>query len=333
MAEIKIERDMKLIKVLAAQNQNERVDSDKIAEANQIVAELSQDLNPQKAHELAQIVAFTVDELQKKSLDFLGLVADQKNISYREKAAFNVRTGGIKAYIQAKGSTTARSYVSGSQILVDTKEISARPAINIIDLRSGRVNMADLIREANNAITNKKLAVIERVLHDSISKFGSPFYAKSVGGLNAAALNAQLNHFQRLGPVTILGDRSAVAQLAPLSGMAVNATPTMQFSGNMLDERNANGYIGKYLGCDVIAMDNAYDEDGVTPILATDWLYIVVGGMSNDARNLKVVNEGPVNAMASQNIDDMVYETRLDQWFGCAFVTGQNPTSGAHLIA
>ena len=67
MAEIKIERDMKLIKVLAAQNQNERVDSDKIAEANQIVAELAQDLNPQKAHELAQIVAFTVDELQKKT--------------------------------------------------------------------------------------------------------------------------------------------------------------------------------------------------------------------------------------------------------------------------
>lgn len=332
MSEIKIERGMKLIKVLAAQNRNERVDSDKIAEANQIVAELSQDLNSKKCETLASIVAFTVDELQQKSLDFLGLVADVKNISYGEKAAFNVRTGGIKAYIQAKGSTTARSYVSGSQILVETKEISARPAINIIDLRTNRVNIGDLIREANDQITNKKLVMIERVLHNAIQNFGSPFYAQSTGSLNEAALNAQLNHFQRLGPVTILGDRAAVSQIAPFTGMLVNNTPTMQYSGNQIDERNGNGFIGKYLGCDVVAMNNAYDEDGITPILDPDWLYIVPGAMSADMRNLKVVNEGPVNSIAAQNIDDMVYEIRLDQWFGCAYVTGKVPTSGAHHI-
>ncbi len=333
MADIKVERGMKLIKVLAAQARNERVDSDKIEEANQIVSVLAQDLNPQNCHQIGQIVAFTVEELQQKALDFLGLVADIKNISYGEKAAFKVKTGGIKAVIQAKGSTTPRSYVADSQILVDTKEISARPAINIIDLRANRVNIGDLIQEANDEMTKKKLGVIQRVLHTSIANFGSPFYAKSTGGLNQATLDAQLQHFRRLGPVSILGDMASVAQLAPYTGMAVNATPTMQYSGNMLDERNQNGFIGNYNGCAVIAMNNAYDEDGVTPILATDWLYIIPGGQSPELRNLKVVNEGGVNSLASQNIDDMVYEVRLDTWFGAAFVTGKNPTSGAHLIA
>ena len=333
MADIKIERGMKLIKVLAAETKGERVDSDKIEEANQIVAELTKDLTPGNCHQIGQIVAFTVEELQKKSLDFLGLVADTKNIGYGEKAAFKVRTGGIKAYIQAKGSTTARSYVADSQVLVETKEISARPAINIIDLRANRVSAADLIREANDVMTNKKLKLIESVLHDSIDNFGSPFYATSSGGLNQAALDAQLMYFRRLGPVTILGDLAAVSQLAPFTGMAVNATPTMQYSGNMLDERNGNGFIGKYNGCDVVAMNNTYDDDGVTPTLATDWLYIIPGGQSTEMRNLKIVNEGGVNSLASQSIDDMVYEIRLDQWFGAAFVTGKNPTSGAHLIA
>ena len=333
MADIKIERGMKLIKVLAAETKGERVDSDKIEEANQIVAELTKDLTPGNCHQIGQIVAFTVEELQQKALDFLGIVADTKNIGYGEKAAFKVRTGGIKAYIQAKGSTTARSYVADSQVLVETKEISARPAINIIDLRANRVSAAELIREANAVMTNKKLKLIEAVLHDSIDNFGSPFYAQSSGGLNQAALDAQLMHFRRLGPVTILGDLAAVSQLAPLTGMAVNATPTMQYSGNMLDERNGNGFIGKYNGCDVVAMNNTYDEDGVTPTLATDWLYIIPGGQSAEMRNLKVVNEGGVNSIASQSIDDMVYEIRLDQWFGAAFVTGKNPTSGAHLIA
>lgn len=331
MSDIKIERNMKLIKVLAAQNRNERVDSDKIEEANQIVAELAKDLNPQKAHELAQIVAFTVDELQQKALDFLGLVADIKNVGFGDKAAFNVRTGGIKAYIQAKGATTARSYVAGKQILVDTKEVSARPAINIVDLRTGRVNMADLIREANEKMTEKKLAEVQRVLQAGVANFGAPWYATSTSQLNPTALNAQIAHFQRLGPVTILGDRATVGELAQLTGMAMNNT-IMQRSDNALDEYNANGYIGKYIGADVVAMANAYEEDGVTPILATDWLYIIPGGVSGDMRNLKIVNEGPVNTMQSQNIDDRVYEILLDQWFGAAFVVGQHPNIGAHVI-
>lgn len=330
MSDIKVTRDSKLIKVLAAQARNERVDSDKVEEAAQIINVLAQDLNPQNAHEIAQIVAYTVDELQAKSLDFLGLVADVKNIAYGDKAAFKVRTGGIKAYIQAKGATTARSYIADSQILVDTKEISARPAINIIDLRAGRVNMADLIRQANVAMTNKKLVLIESVLHNAIDDFGSPFYAYGTGVVKAT-LDAQLNYFRRLGPVTILGDNAAVAQLAPLTGMAINASST-QFSGNMIDENNNNGFIGKYNACDVVAMTNAYEEGATTPILAADWLYILPGGISADMRNLKVVNEGPVNAVPSQNIDDMVYEVRLDQWFGAAFVVGEKPNIGAYDI-
>ena len=330
MADIKVTRGSRLIKVLAAQTRNERVDSNLVNESVQIINELAQDLNPQNQHEIAQIIGYTVDELQPKALDFLNQVADIKNIGYGDKAAFKVSTGGIKAYIQAKGSTTARSYVADSQVLVGTKEISARPAINILDLRAGRVNMADLIRQANVAITNKKLVLIEAVLHDAIDNFGSPFYAHGQGIIQAT-LDSQLNYFRRLGSVTILGDNAAVGQLAPLTGMAINANST-QFSGNMIEEHNNNGFIGKYNGCDVVAMTNTYDEGAVTPMLSPDWLYILPGGVSSDMRNLKVVNEGPVSAVPSQNIDDMVYEVRLDQWFGAAFIVGRKPNIGAYCI-
>ena len=332
MSEINVSRDSKLIKVLAAQVTNQRVDSDKTEEAAQIITELAQDLNPQKIHQIGQIVAYTVDELQSKSLDFLNQVADIKNIGYGDKAAFKVRTGGIKAVIQAKGATAPRSYIADSQVLVETKEIAARPAINIVDLRTGRVQMSELIRQANAVITNKKIAMVESVLHDSIDNFGSPFYAASGNSsLVIATLDAQLNYFRRLGPVTLLGDIAAVGQIAGHTGMAVSSTG-MQFSGNMIDENNNNGFIGRYRGCDVIAMTNAYEEGATTPILATDWIYIIPGGQSAEMRNLKIVNEGPVSSMASQNIDDRTYEILLDQWFGVAFVVGKNPTSGAHYI-
>lgn len=328
----KIERGMKLMKVLAAQNRNEHVDSDKIEEANQIVAELVSDLTPGNSHKIGQIVAYTVEELQKNALDFLNNVADIKTVSYGEKAAFKVKTGGIKAVVQAKGSTTPRSYVADSQILVSTKEISARPAINIIDLRSNRVQIGDLINEANEQITLKKLHMAQDVLQGAISdaKYGSPWYAADTNGLNKQTLDAQIMHFRRFGPVTLLGDIAAVAPIMNLAGVAVNATPTMQYSGNMIDQFNQNGYLGMYNGCQVVCMANAYEEDGITPVLNPRWIYIVPGGQTADARNLKLVNEGGINSIASQNIDDVVYEVRLDCWFGAAFVSGKNPTIGAH---
>lgn len=330
MADIKVTRDSKLVKLFAAQVRNERVDSDKAEEAAQIISELVTDLNPQSRHEIAQTIAYTVEELQQNSLDFLNLVADQKTIGYGDKAAFKVRTSGVKAYIQAKGSTTARSMIADHQILVDTKEISARPAINLIDLRANRVNMADLIRSANQEMTNKKLVMIEQVLHDAIDDYSSPFYGTGTGVVKAT-LDAQINYFRRLGPVAILGDNSAVGELANFAGMAINST-TMQFSGRMIDERNDNGFLGRYNGCDVLTMANAYEEGSTTPILAIDWLYILPGGVSPEMRNLKIVNEGNINAIESQNIDDLAYEVRLDQWFGAAFVVGTLPMIGAYKI-
>lgn len=321
------------IKVLADQAKNKRVDSANVEQANAIIAELVKNPNPENRHQLAQTVAFVVNELQQGELDFLGQVADIKNINYGERAAFNVKTGNIKAVMQAKGSTTPRSYVAERQVMLETEEISARPAINIVDLRTGRVNMADLIREANREMTNMKLKKIESVLHNAIDDYASPFYATG-NGIVKPTLDAQLAHFARLGRVTILGDQAAVGQLAGITGMASNAGGTLIVnpSDNMIDEYNDNGLIGRYIGCDVVKLQNNLQDDGVTPTLAVDWLYILPGSVSADMRNLKIVNEGNVQAFESQNIDDLVYEIRLDQWFGAGFVVGKVPTIGAYRI-
>lgn len=306
------------------------MDSAAVEEADAIIRELAEDCSPSNLHQIAQTVAFTVNELQPHELDFLNQVADIKNIGYGDKAAFNVGTRGIKAYRQAKGSTTPRSMVAGKQILVGTEEVSVRPAINIMDLRTGRVNMANLIREANRAMTNQKLLKVESVLHNSIDDYASPFYATGTG-VDKSLIDAQLNYFRRLGPVNVMGDIAAVSQLSGLTGMALNANSTQRSDG-MLDEYNANGFIGRYNGSNVLAMTNTYEDGSTTPVLQPNWLYFLPGSLNPDARNLKLVNEGTVQAVENQDINDMVYEVRLDQWFGAAFVTGELPTIGAYCI-
>lgn len=327
---IKVNKDSKLIKVLASQARRQHVDANMIEEADAIIAELAQDLTPENRHQIAQVIGYTINELQSHELDFLNQVADQKNVNYGDKAAFNIKTKGIKAYFQAKGSTTPRSFVSGKQILVDTEEISARPAINIMDLRTGRVKMADLIREANYEMTLKKLKKVEQVLHAGIQKFETPFYGTGTG-INQQVLDKQLNYFRRLGPVNIIGDIEAVSEMAGLVGMQL-ADGSMQNSNEQINEYNANGFIGKYKGCNVIAMTNAYEEGSTTPILNPKWLYIVPGSLSADSRNLKLVNEGGISSIEAQDINDLVFEVRLDSWFGAAFVTGRLPTAGGYMI-
>ena len=141
-------------------------------------------------------------------------------------------------------------------------------------------------------------------------------------------------YFRRLGPVTVLGDIAAVGQMQGITGMATATGDVLLVnpSDNMIDEANNNGFIGRYQGADVIVLQNAYHQGTTTPVLDPDWLYIVPGGVSADQRNLKIVNEGPVNSFESQNIDDMVFEVRLDQWFGCGFVKGKLPNIGAYKI-
>ncbi len=329
-----IKKNSDFIKVLASQAAGRTVKPEDAEEAAKIVAELLNDETANNDKLIAQTIGYAVQELQSRELDFLSQIADIKTIPIRGKAMFNVKLGGIKAYFQAKGSTTARSYVADKQVSLETEEISARPAINIIDLRAGHVNIAELIRDANREMTLMKLKKIEAVLHDAIDDLGRPYYGTGTG-IVQATLDEQIAYFSRLGKVTLLGDQAAVSQLAGVTGMVMNpgaTVPSWQRSGNMVDEFNNNGFIGTYKGCNVIVMPNGYRDDETTPILDPDWIYIIPAGMTGDARNLKVVNEGGLNSMASQNIDDLTYEVRLDQWFGAGFITGKKPTIGAYKI-
>lgn len=330
MENIKISPDQKLVKVIAAQAKNERVESDKAEEAAQIINELVSDFTPHNRYQIAQLMAYTLNELQHNSIGWLQQVADVKNIGFGDKAQFKVPMGGITALIQAKGATTPRSKVADKTIILDTVSVSSRPAIDIVEFKSGRKNMADLIREANRQMENEKLAYIQTLLYNAIVAAGyvTPYFVQGAGVLSAT-LDPMITHFQRYGGVALIGDIAVVQQLPELTGFD-SAAATLQFSNNIIDEFNNTGLIGTYRGAKVISMVNAYQDDGTTPILDAAMLYILPVASSPDNRNMKVVNEGAVFATESQSIDDLVYEVRLDQFFGAGLCVGNFPTMGLY---
>ena len=269
-----------------------------------------------------------MNELTKPQTDWLNHVADTKRVNYGDKATFKVKMDGIQAFIQAKGSTPARSKIAHKQVSLDTIAVSARPVINLYELRTGRVQMADLIRDAANEMATKETEYIQSVLHAAADNWSSPFYGTGAGIVKTVLL-PMIQHWMRTSGVTLLGDIAIISKLAEQTGFTA-ATTTQQYSSSVIDEVMRTGVIGSFYGARVVNLVNPYLGDNVTPVIDTNRLYVLPSGASADTRPLKVVFEGDVQSTESTNIDDLAYEVRLDQWFGAGIVTGKTPTMSVY---
>lgn len=262
----------------------------------------------------------------RPATNFLDVVADVKRVGFNEKAAFKVKQEGIRAYIQAKGATTARSKVANKQITLDTVAVSARPVINIVELKTGQTQMADLISDAAYQMELKELGYIKGVLNAAATAWAAPFYASGAGVVKAT-LDNQIRFWNRMsagGGAVIVGDIDIVSKLSELTGFNANTT-TKQFSDDLINEANRMGYVGIYNGAKVINMINPIVEGTNDPALDTDKLYIFPAGADAGMRPLKVVFEGDIFSQETTNIDDSTYEVRLDQYLGAGIVYGDRP--------
>ena len=209
----------------------------------------------------------------KPSTNWLTQVADTKYVGYGEKAAFKVKQEGIRAFIQAKGATPARSKIAHKQVTLDTIAVSARPVINTYELKTGRVQMADLIRDAANEMSQKEIEHIQTVLHTAAANWSTPFYGTG-SGIVKTVLNPMIQHWMRTGAVSLLGDIAIISKLAEQTGFTASTT-TQQYSPSIIDEYVRSGVIGTYYGAKVVNLVNPYLADNVTPQIDTKKLYIL----------------------------------------------------------
>lgn len=268
-------------------------------------------------------------DLLKPKTAFLDDIADTKRVGYGDKALFKVKMDNIRAFVQAKGATTPRSKIANKTITLDTVAVSARPVINTVELLAGRVNMADLIVEATNEMNAKILEYAVNTLQNGFSTMASPYYGYGTG-LVTTTLNPMIRHWMRYGGATLLGDIEIVSKLAALTGFAFSTTQT-QFSDAILNEQNQNGFIGRYMGANVVQLVNPYATGSdTTTVLPKDKLFILPASASADARPLKVLFEGDVQSQEATNIDDKAFEVRLDQFVGAGLVYGDFPSMSVY---
>ena len=322
---IEIRKDSTIVDVVLAEARHERIDSNDRENADKLIKDLAVEPNPHNKYQISQLVKFAVNDIIKRDTNFLDAIADTKRVGFNDKAEFDIKLPGVRAFVQAKGATTPRTKNSRKAFTMETLAVSARPFVNIVELQGGLANAAELI---NDAAYQMEVAInrhVEDVLVQGVRNWSAPYYAQG-SGLVKATLDPEILHWIRTtGGATILGDIGLLNQLYGLTGFV--ATTNTQLNDELLGEQNRNAFIGTYNGAKVLNLINPFAEDGTDSLVFrnTNMLYILPNAIDPAMRPLKVVFEGDVFSAEQNNIDDMSWEIRMDQYFNAAIAYGDRP--------
>lgn len=330
---IEIKKDSQIVEIATAAARHERLDSNVVENANQLIRDLASDPNPHNKYQIAQLVKYAVNDIVKRDTNWLDLIADTKRVGFGDKAEFDVKLPGVKAFIQAKGATTPRTKNSRKAFTMETISVSARPFINIVELQNGLANAADLINDASYQMEVAINQYVETVLKQAAPSWSANYYGTGVG-IVKATFDPMVIHWARTtGGAAILGDIAALNKLAPLTGFTPTTNTNTQYADSIILEQNQNIYIGTYMGAKAVGLVNPFVEDGTDNVVFdTDKLYVLPTGVDAGMRPLKVVFEGDVFSTEATNIDDLSWEIRLDQYFNAGIAYGDRPYMGVYVI-
>jgi hypothetical protein len=134
------------------------------------------------------------------------------------------------------------------------------------------------------------------------------------------------------GGAVILGDIGELNKLGGLTGFTPTTNTNTQYADALIQEQNANAFVGIYNGASCVNLINPFAEDGTDAVVFdTNILYILPTGIDAGMRPLKVVFEGDVISVENTNIDDLSWEIRLDQYFNASIAYGDRPYMGVYV--
>lgn len=330
---IEIRKDSQIVEVAIAAARHERLDSNVVENANQLIKDLASDPNPNNKYQIAQLVRFAVNDIVHRDTNYLDMIADVKRVGFGDKAEFDVKLPGVRAFIQAKGATTPRTKNARKTVSMETISVSARPFINIVELQNGLANAADLINDASYQMECAINRHVQSVLNAAAPNWSANYYGTG-SGVVKATFDPMVVHWARTsGGAAILGDIAALNKLGALTGFTPTTNTNTQWANEIINEQNQNVYVGTYLSAKTVGLVNPFMDDGTDDLVFdTDKLFILPIGIDTGMRPLKVEFEGDVFSTEATNIDDLSWEIRLDQYFNAAIAYGDRPYMGVYVI-
>jgi hypothetical protein len=250
-----------------------KLDEKRVQEA---VASMLKDRNQRDA--LAEII---VDFVQPNHLtnEFMSQILGTRRLNPGDSLVKKVRKG-IEVRTLVPGSVHLASEITVTErmnYVLDGADVKV--TYNLWELESGEIGTVQEIRREMAAklreyFVNKVFTALSTVW----TAVNTPNNYISVGGsLTAAALEDGINYMNNnvTSVKAILGTRAAVTPITKFGAFWTDGSNT-EGSQTAIDEIRDRGWLGKYYGVPVLALDQIYDNpDDYNALLPTDFVLLV----------------------------------------------------------
>lgn len=272
----------------------------------------------------AEIYAIIEEVIQKEenayweNNDVVNRICEYRNLALGDQQQFYIPDKSFYAVADiSEGNTGLRRQrlEGGTYLTVKTSLRGIKLYEEANRVLAGRVDFNDMIDRAVASIAKDNY---ERVMNAwngiGTATLGSIYAPTSTGSYSEGALLDVISHVEaETGIVpTLYGSKKALRTIAP-------AIATSSEAGK--NEMNQFGYIGKFYGCDVIALTQAHKTNSTEFLLDDDTIYI----MSSADKPIKYITEGEgiIEEKTGADNADLSYEWLYTERTGIAVVVNE----------
>lgn len=245
-------------------------------EARQAVAELMMDSTKRDA--LAELI---IEYVQPNHLttDYVSRLLSTRRLNPGDALVKKVRKG-IEVRTLVPGSVHLASEITVNErinYVLDGADVKV--TFNEWDLQNGDIGTLDSIRNEMAAkLSDYYLNKVFTALSTVWSAANTPNNFTSVGGtVTATALETAIDRINQTtsGARIAIGTKAAVTPITKFGAFWTDGS-NVGVSENALDEIRQNGFLGRYYGVDIIALDQIWDNpDDYNELLPNDKILVI----------------------------------------------------------
>lgn len=248
--------------------------------------------------EVFELMTTMLDEiLPRRVYDVIGNFADIKQFGHSDKPRFTLKKGrkNVKRFVTRVAAAGVYERVRLDKGYLDVETYAHGGAVyqTLEGFLAGREDISEVFNTLLEGLEESIYEDIMTALKGTIDEL--PTANKTAGAFSAAEFKKILAVVRAYGTPTIFCTQTFAANLTPDSGYIGDVDKA---------EMREQGYIGKYLGADIVILPQSYkDLDNSEEVIDSNYCYIMPGGANNE-KPVKVALEG----------DTLVREMEREDW-------------------
>lgn len=283
--------------------------------------------------ELNALRVIEIEPTLLQEIKLLGIFGSYQAMGWNETIYVKTHKHiGVDPQIQAEGNDVTFPAIKAEKYQIAPITVSGGYAVNYRQMELGDATLENEgMEEVRKAIRNKATLYVMNKIITSIENANGVKYYDEEAGLSKAGVDGVLNAIRRFGRPNVLGDYALVSQFVNFAGWNSTVTGIKGVSDDMINELQAEGFLGRYNGSIISEIQNPYNLNKIVtdgsgnknfaPLLPTGFGFVVPQGQSTSA--VQTFTQGGLTSFSGNDVTTGEILTRFDLAVAADVVKGR----------